>query len=90
MRPPSSQLLEDVRGFRAALLREEGEVCTVELASRLSLVGYGLSVRKALPGASGTSCFRNLSHEFLLVSLSDLVHSRPPLIVPSAPGPRLR
>ncbi len=60
------QLLRDITRFQKVMLREEGQVCTVVLASKLSSVGYNVSVRKAL-GSGGENCFRNLRHEFVLV-----------------------
>lgn len=62
------QLLRDVRAFQGTILREEGQPDTVVLASKLAAVGYKLSIRTALGGGSGRSCFHNLHHEFLLVS----------------------
>ncbi|KAK9917886.1 hypothetical protein WJX75_009279 [Coccomyxa subellipsoidea] len=62
------RLLRDVRAFQGAILREEGRPDTVVLASKLAAVGYRLTIRTALGGGSGRSCFHNLHHEFLLVS----------------------
>ena len=62
------QLLRDVRAFQGAILREEGKPDTVVLASKLAAVGYKLTLRIALGGGSGRSCFHNLHHEFLLVT----------------------
>lgn len=62
------RLLRDVRAFQGAILREEGQPDTVILASKLAAVGYKLTLRTALGGGSGRSCFHNLHHEFLLVS----------------------
>ncbi len=62
------QLLRDVRAFQEAILREDGRPDTVVLASKLAAVGYKLTIRTALGGGSGRSCFHNLHHEFLLVS----------------------
>ena len=41
---------------------------TVVLASKLAAVGYHLTIRTALGGGAGRSCFHNLHYEFLLVS----------------------
>ena len=62
-----SQLLRDVRAFLSAIVREEGRPDTVVLASKLAAVGYRLTIRTALGGGAGRSCFHNLHHEFLLV-----------------------
>lgn len=61
------QLLRDVRAFLSAIVREEGRPDTVVLASKLAAVGYRLTIRTALGGGAGRSCFHNLHHEFLLV-----------------------
>ena len=61
------QLLRDVVAFQATILREEGAPDTVVLASKLAAVGYQLTIRTALGGGPGRSCFQNLRHEFLLV-----------------------
>jgi hypothetical protein len=63
----ASQLLRDVRAFLSAIVREEGRPDTVVLASKLAAVGYRLTIRTALGGGAGRSCFHNLHHEFLLV-----------------------
>lgn len=57
------QLQRDVRRLLRVLGRETLDV--VVMASRLSLVGYHVTVRTAIGG--GPSCFRNLRHEFLTV-----------------------
>ncbi len=62
-----AQLLRDVTAFQAAILAEEGAPDTVVLASKLAAVGYRLTIRTALGGGPGRSCFQNLRHEFLLV-----------------------
>lgn len=62
------QLLRDVRCFIKSLLYEapdSPDADAVELASRLAAMGYSLAVRSALGG--GSSCFRNLRHEFLVI-----------------------
>ena len=38
------------------------------LASKLAAVGYQLTIRTALGGGAGRSCFHNLHYEFLLVN----------------------
>ncbi len=50
---PSLQLLRDVRYFE----RDEPGMDAILLATRLSAVGYDVSVRNALGGGGG-SCFR--------------------------------
>lgn len=62
------QLLHDVRAFKAKLLREEGSVDTVVLATHLAAVGYKVAIRTALGGGVGQECFHNLHYEFLLVT----------------------
>eukprot|EP00882_Tetradesmus_deserticola_P000732 GHRQ01000799.1.p1 GENE.GHRQ01000799.1~~GHRQ01000799.1.p1 ORF type:complete len:347 (+),score=127.10 GHRQ01000799.1:165-1205(+) len=57
------QLQRDVRRLMRVMGREKLDV--VVMASRLSLVGYHVTVRTAIGG--GPSCFRNLRHEFLTV-----------------------
>uniref|UniRef100_A0A383W9P6 Uncharacterized protein n=1 Tax=Tetradesmus obliquus TaxID=3088 RepID=A0A383W9P6_TETOB len=57
------QLQRDVRRLLRVMGRESLDV--VVMASRLSLVGYHVTVRTAIGG--GPSCFRNLRHEFLTV-----------------------
>lgn len=54
-----SQLLLDVRHFARASMAEQGEQVPdpILLATKLSAVGYVVSVRSAL-GGGGTSCFR--------------------------------
>ena len=49
-------------------MREEGKADAVVLASKLAAVGYHLTIRTALGGGAGRSCFHNLHYEFLLVS----------------------
>ena len=49
-------------------MREEGKADAVVLASKLAAVGYHLTIRTALGGGTGRSCFHNLHYEFLLVS----------------------
>jgi len=66
-----SRLLDDVRYYKRALLREEGQVDIVLLASRLATVGYRVAIRRAVGGGRGQHCFRNLCYEFLLVSSPD-------------------
>lgn len=61
------QLLRDVKAFLSAIVREEGRIDAVVLASKLAAVGYHLTIRTALGGGAGRSCFHNLHHEFLLV-----------------------
>eukprot|EP00195_Chlamydomonas_chlamydogama_P013006 CAMPEP_0202901194 /NCGR_PEP_ID=MMETSP1392-20130828/13871_1 /ASSEMBLY_ACC=CAM_ASM_000868 /TAXON_ID=225041 /ORGANISM="Chlamydomonas chlamydogama, Strain SAG 11-48b" /LENGTH=294 /DNA_ID=CAMNT_0049587715 /DNA_START=242 /DNA_END=1126 /DNA_ORIENTATION=+ len=65
----ASKLLMDVQLLKRHMLQSEGEVNTVHLANQLSDAGYTVSVRNALGG--GSSCFRNLRHEFLLVKDCD-------------------
>ena len=60
--------MRDVRAFLSAIVREEGKADAVVLASKLAAVGYHLTIRTALGGGTGRSCFHNLHHEFLLVS----------------------
>ena len=62
-----AQLLRDVRAFLTAIVREDGKPDAVVLASKLAAVGYQLTIRTALGGGAGRSCFHNLHHEFLLV-----------------------
>ncbi|GLC45620.1 hypothetical protein PLESTB_001786400 [Pleodorina starrii] len=57
----STKLLRDVRYF----VNQERDPDAILLATKLSAVGYSVNVRTALGG--GTSCFRNLRHEFLTV-----------------------
>ncbi len=64
----AAQLLRDVRAFLSAIVREEGKADAVVLASKLAAVGYHLTIRTALGGGAGRSCFHNLHYEFLLVS----------------------
>lgn len=66
-----SRLLDDVRYYKRELLREEGQVDIVVLASRLATVGYRVAIRTAVGGGPGQRCFRNLCYEFLLVSSFD-------------------
>eukprot|EP00879_Flechtneria_rotunda_P004032 GHRR01004274.1.p1 GENE.GHRR01004274.1~~GHRR01004274.1.p1 ORF type:complete len:275 (+),score=84.02 GHRR01004274.1:497-1321(+) len=47
----------------------DGGVDVVVMASRLSLMGYQVTVRTAIGG--GPSCFKNLRHEFLTVAGED-------------------
>lgn len=62
------KLLRDVKAFKQAVILEEDKSDTVVLATKLANVGYTVSLRKALGGAAGTSCFSNLRHEFLVVT----------------------
>lgn len=51
--------------FKRAQLREEAAVDVVVLATSLSAIGYSCSVRQGMGG--GTSVFRQLRHEFIVV-----------------------
>ena len=62
------QLLQDVRRFKAAVLKEEGSLDMVVLATRLAAVGYRVSIRTAVGGGAGQDCFHNLHYTFLLVT----------------------
>lgn len=61
------QLMRDIRFYKAVLIREEGTCDAVTLASKLANVGYRVSIRTAIGGGAGTTCFQNLSHNFLVV-----------------------
>ena len=62
------QLLQDVRSYGHSVVREEGHLDTVVLATRLAAVGYRVAIRTAVGGGSGQECFHNLHYEFLLVT----------------------
>lgn len=62
------QLRRDVETILESIVREDGKVDIVVLASRLALIGHKVSIRTAMGGGSGQECFRNLSYEFVLVS----------------------
>lgn len=59
--------MRDIRFYKAVLIREEGTCDAVTLASKLANVGYRVSIRTAIGGGAGTTCFQNLSHNFLVV-----------------------
>jgi uncharacterized protein (TIGR01615 family) len=50
------------------MLREDGEFCSVVLASKLVNIGYKVHLRTAIGGGTGQRCFQNLHHEFLVVA----------------------
>ena len=50
------------------MLAEEGRQDIVVLASKLAAVGYRVSLRTAVGGGTGQEAFRNLHHEFLLIT----------------------
>lgn len=66
--PLRLQLLRDVRSYKHRLLREDGEVDTVVLATHLAAVGYRVTIRTAVGGGAGQECFHNLNYEFLRVT----------------------
>ena len=76
------QLAQDVSAFKALVLAEEGRQDIVVLASKLAAVGYRVSLRTAVGGGAGQEAFRNLHHEFLLITRSD-VHTTQYLVDPN-------
>ena len=52
---------------KAAALRRFGQFNAQLLAEDLAGHGYKVAIRSALGGGTGTSCFRHLRHEFLVV-----------------------
>lgn len=61
------RLQRDVHLFLRVSESEDDHLDAVVLASKLSSVGYRCSLRSALGGGAGTSCFHNLRNEFLVV-----------------------
>lgn len=62
-----TQLLCAVIYAKAAALRRFGQFNAQLLAEDLASHGYKVAIRSALGGGTGTSCFRHLRHEFLVV-----------------------
>lgn len=66
------QLQRDVKYAKHVTIREanadEEPLDMAVLAVKLSNMGYRVHLRAALGGGTGTACFHNLRHEFLVVS----------------------
>lgn len=67
-----SRLARDVSFIQRLAREEEGTLDCVVLASKLTNVGYKVSLRSALGGGQGIKMFQSLRNQFLVVACDDV------------------